>query len=121
MVLKEIPLERKYTTLRAYDSGEIVITARLAKTMELQEGQGVKMVYSDNPTSRELYLTKCHTGIETRRRRADYNSSALRAYSTIYTKMLLKGAKRGIFRIGETIQCEGKDYFTIIYKKNYAK
>lgn len=107
--------------LRVYESGEIVITAPLARKMKITEGEGVKLLFCDVSKSRELFLTKSDRGVKTKLRRKGTNTVSLRLYSKEYANALLNGAKKGIFRIGETVSHEGQNYFTVIYKKNYAE
>ncbi len=117
--LVEIKPSRRFMALRMYQSGMFVITAGLARKMGVSEGSHVKMFMCNK--SREYYLTKADSGVELKRKNRTGQSYTLVGYAKAYTDELLKGDTKGIFRIGEKVRKEDIDYFTIIYKKNYAK
>lgn len=117
----QIDVNKKYRGIRVYESGEIVITAMLAKSMNLHPGDRVAIFKEKNPSScEELYLAKSETGIEVRQRRNRGNQRTCCIYSKQYAGTILKGDKKGIYRIGEKVNKNGVDYFTIIYKRNYG-
>ena len=117
--LIEIKASRRFMALRMYQTGMFVITAGLARKMGVSEGSCVRMFMCNN--SKEYYLIKADTGVELKRKNRTGQSYTLVGYAKAYTDELLKGEAKGKFRIGEKVIKDGVEYFTIIYKKNYAK
>ena len=117
MILKDVPIKSRRRAIRAYSKGEIVVTAPLARHMRLSNGDRIKLVYDNNG---KLYLTKCDKGIPVRKKVKNNEVGSYRAYSISYSDILLKGQSKGLFTIGEIKEVEGKKYYTIIQKNNYA-
>lgn len=107
--------------IRAYSTGEIVISAPLARKMDVSDGDHVQIFMSRSMGFMELYISKCHgaCGLKTKRRMKRDHS--LRVFSKKAAGIMLNGQQKGIFRIGEVVQKEGRELFTIIYCKNYAE
>lgn len=118
MKLKDIEVKRRLKSIRVYARGDIILTAPLVRFMGIQEGDFVKFVEREG--TKELYIKKADVGIPVYKKNKKGDACSLTAYSKDYCRLLLKGDEKGIFRIGEKITENGVDYFTIIYKKNYA-
>ncbi len=105
--------------IRAYTTGEIVISAPLARIMDIDDGDCVKIFMCDGGrhNTSEMYIAKDKNGLRAKRRKKD---RSLRIYSKQATDLLLNGCEKGVFRIGESVTIEGKELHTIIYKRNYA-
>lgn len=120
--MEQIPVKKRCRGVRVYNSGEIIITAQLAKDMNVRPGDKVAL-FAEQPKGScpEIFLAKTETGIEVRHRRGGRkNQRTCCIYSKEYAGKLLRGSKKGIFRIGEIITKDGVNFFTIIYLKNYA-
>jgi hypothetical protein len=109
----DIQIKTRMAAIRAYGTGEITLSAQLARRMKLKEGDGIKLSWG-NSTFRELYISKNADGVVLRKKG---NTRALRCYSVEYADVLLQGRDKGTFRVGEAVG----EYHTIIYKKNYGK
>ena len=66
----------------------------------------------------EIYIAKSSIGVEAKQRNG---CKQLRINSKDYAELILRGAGSGVFRIGETVEKDGDEYFTVIYKKNYGR
>ena len=108
--------------IRAYDTGEIVISASLAKRMDITEGDRVQILMQDSGGFPELFISKTSnsfSGLETKCR--SKGDRSLRIFSKRAAEIILKGKKKGLFRIGEMIQKDGVELHTIIHCKNYER
>ncbi len=107
--------------IRAYDTGEIVISASLAKRMNIVEGDRIQILMQRCSGFPELFISKTNdnsAGLETKCR--SKGDRSLRIFSKKAAEIILKGKKKGLFRVGEIIQKDGVELHTIIYNKNYA-
>jgi len=107
--------------IRAYDTGEIHISASLARRMKLCDGDRVQILMHRNNGYDELYIAKGDGASGIIARGNSRRGSSLRIYSKKASSVLLRGHGKGIFRIGESIQKDDKELHTIIYCKNYAE
>lgn len=107
--------------IRAYDTGEIDISAELARRMNLQNGDRVQIFMCRNNGYDELYITKSYEESGVVACGSSDRGRALRIYSKKASKIMLKGNRKGIFRVGEVINKDGRELHTIIYRKNYAE
>ena len=108
--------------IRAYDTGEIVISASLAKRMDITEGDRVQILMQDSDGFPELFISKTNdkfSGLETKCR--SKGDRSLRIFSKRAAEIILKGKRKGLFRVGEMIQKDGIELHTIIYCRNYAE
>jgi len=105
--------------IRAYDTGEIVISSHLARKMDLREGDNVQIFMCRSDGYPELFIAKCggEAGLMVKRIRKE--DRTLRIHSKRAAKLMLGQDKKGLFRIGEVIHREGKELHTIIYRCNY--
>ncbi len=107
--------------IRAYDTGEIVLSAPLARRMRLKDGDHVQIFMCRSNGFDEMFISKCDESSGLEARSKTKRGRSLRIFSKRATSILLKDEPKGIFRIGETIEKEGKELHTIIYLKNYAE
>lgn len=107
--------------IRAYDTGEIVLSAPLTRRMRLKDGDRVQIFMCRSNGFEEMFIAKCDnpSGVPVKRRTK--RDRSLRIFSKRATSILLKDEPKGIFRIGETIEKEGKELHTILFLKNYAE
>lgn len=116
--MRRVDVGRHPYSIRVYASGEITFSNMLCRRMGLKENDLVSLYVSDSPGVEEIYIAKAGIGVEAKQRNG---CKQLRINSKDYAELILRGAGSGVFRIGETVEKDGNEYFTVIYKKNYGR
>lgn len=107
--------------IRAYDTGEIVLSAPLTRRMRLKDGDHVQIFMCRSNGFDEMFISKCDesSGLEARRRTK--RDRSLRIFSKRAASIMLNDKSKGIFKMGETVKKGDKELHTILYFKNYAE
>lgn len=117
----DITSRTPHCKIRAYSTGEIVISAPLASIMDLSDGDHVQIFMCRSMGFMELFISKNHDACGLKAKRKKKGDRSLRVFSKKAAGIMLNNQQKGIFKIGEVIQKEGRELFTIIYCRNYAE
>lgn len=107
--------------IRAYDTGEIVLSAPLTRRMRLKDGDHVQIFMCRSNGFDEMFIAKCDESLGLEARRRMKRDRSLRIFSKRAASIMLNDRSKGIFKMGETIKKGDKELHTILYFKNYAE
>lgn len=103
--------------IRVQIDGRINISAALSREMGLSEGDRIQIYMARDITGyNEMYITKGEEGVVISQKKSTVTLNCKRV-----SDKLLQGASKGLFRVGEKVRKDDRDYYPIIYRKNYAE
>ncbi len=110
------------TDLTIYSTGRVVLSARLARRLKADSGDGLVLVGAHNGEMLLGVSKNTTEDIICRLQRTSYKGCTMCANSVKLAKLILgdDGVSVGRYRCGEVVNVLGREFVSIITRRNYA-